>query len=203
MFDTKKILDDKTTLAAFISFLVLGLLAFLLLIKFDLGNFNRLNRTIRETKNNIDTLENLVEYKAYIGRFNERFAEKRTSGWLMEVLAELGKSESITFSKIKPIQSRSAVGYKIISVEGAGIAPYIDIFRLLRDIESYGSYIFVERLNITPAVSYQRGPNRNMPDMSAPSNMPAGGKLMNKEADASLLEMTNVNITISSIGTEI
>lgn len=202
MFDIKKISNDKTSLAAFLSLLTLGMLAFLLLIKYDLGNFNRLNKTIRETKNNIDTLENLVEHKAYICRFNERFAEKRGPDWLMEVLAKLAKEESITFSTIKPIQPRSVAGYKIISVEGDGIVSYTNLFRLLRRIEDCSGYIFVERLSIIPALDSSEAFNRNMPPAWTPSNMQEPENLAYRNGDVSSLGLNNVRMTISSIGTE-
>lgn len=145
----KKILDDRERFSFAVFIFLLSAFAFFLLIKNDLGAFFRMDRVLKETHENLNTLANTADYKDYINQFDSQFVGTGNANWLMEILTELAGKKNVTLGSIKPLESYSVSGYRIIRVTAEGTASYPNIPVLLSGIESYNKYICIEALNIS------------------------------------------------------
>jgi hypothetical protein len=70
----------------------------------------------------------------------------RTGLWASLGLAD--KNE-ITLGSVKPLESHSVSGYRVIRVTAEGTADYPNMLSLLSGIEGYDKYICVETLNVS------------------------------------------------------
>ncbi|MFA5256252.1 MAG: GspMb/PilO family protein [Candidatus Omnitrophota bacterium] len=144
----RKILDDRERFSFAVFIFLLLVFAFFLLVKYDLGTFFRMDRILKETHENLNTLANTVDYKNYINQFDSQFVGTGNTSGLMEILTDLVNEKNVTLESIKPLESYSVLGYRIIGVTAEGTASYPSILSLLFSIEDYSKYIRIESLTI-------------------------------------------------------
>ena len=184
--DILKIVNDKIKMTYIVSFSLLGIFAYFLLFKYDIGNFYRLNSVYQETNKNLQTLKRAAEYKSYTGQFNSRLAIEKGPNWLMEAIGAAATSEGVALELVRPIETRLVSGYKVIRVMAEGKATYADILHLLSRLEGYEKYLFVEEFSLlaegTPPQVLSRRPTmaREMAIGEQGSPLPPGAPPMGK-----------------------
>ncbi len=191
MDEFKKIFNDKVKFSYIISFSLAAIFAILLLVKHDIGNFFKLGRAMQDARTNLNVLADSVEYKDYVRKFDLQFVEPRSADWLMEVLTGLSDKEDITVGLVKPLEIRTVPGYKIIRVSANGSASYDNLLRLLKELESYKKYIYVEDLSINAA-----GPE-------AGSMYTAPGGRINEPLPQAGAKIAKFTLTVASLNSEI
>jgi len=147
--DILKVANDKIKMTYIVSFSLLGIFAYFLLFKNDVGNFYRLNNVYRETNKNLQTLKRAAEYKSYTDEFNSRLAIAKGPNWLIEAIGTAATNEGVALELVRPIETRAVSGYKVIRVMAEGKATYVDILRLLSRLEGYEKCLFVEELSLS------------------------------------------------------
>lgn len=148
MDDIKNIFEDKTKLAYAIVFLIIGIFAFVLLGKYDTGNFLRLVKSQRETHNSLRMLKSLAGYNEYTNQFDAQFLASTSSSKLMEIMGKLAEKNGIAPGVVKPLETRVVAGYRIVRVTAEGNTPYSNLVHLVAALEGQKEYISVENISI-------------------------------------------------------
>jgi len=155
MNDIKKLLDDKVKFSYAVSFLFLGILAFVLLVKHDIGGSFKLDQRLTDTHNNLRRLEKTADYIDYLNQFDSKFTENKGSNKLMEILSTTAKEKGVTLGILKPLETKTVSGYKMTRVAAEGSGTYPDIVDLIKTLENYEKYIFVEHMAINAGENRQ------------------------------------------------
>lgn len=145
----KDILNDRMKVAYAVTFIVLGLFAYFLLVRVDIGNLYRGERHLKELNDNLNMLRAFAVYKDYINEFDTKFAvHEKGIEWLMEIVSESAKKKSVLLELVKPLEGASLFGYKKASVLVEGEAPYHEMAYFISDLENNEKYIFIEKFEL-------------------------------------------------------
>jgi len=158
MVNLKDLLEDRVKFSEVMALVILCVFAFLLLAKNDLGRFRRLDTVMSDARENVRDLDKVKELKRYIEHFNSTFVERKSANWLMETLNQMAQKANLSFSSMKPLEGMSVAGYRLTRVSGNGTAAYTSILLLVKDIEEFGKYMFVEELSISTLSAAQGSP---------------------------------------------
>ena len=168
----KDILKDKVKVAYIASFTALGIFACLLLIRIDLGNHNRLRRSLQETNENLDIVKTVAEYRIHINEFNSLFAVvEKDANWLIGIITDVAKEKSVPLNLVKPLEGVVSSGYKKISVLVEGRAPYHDMANFISGLENNEKYLIIEEFEFK---TKDAGPSRERRDFGSGSPFPVG-----------------------------
>lgn len=152
--EIKNILNDRINVAYIVSFSILAVFAYILLVKCDISNLYRLNTVFQETNLSLQTLKRMNDYKAYTSKFDSTFVSAKGTNWLIEIITELSKKEGVALELLKPAESRTIAGYKIIMVTAEGTAAYPNMVRFLNRLENFEKRLFIEEIGF----SVEKGP---------------------------------------------
>lgn len=195
----KKILQDKIKLAYIVSFLVLIIFAFLLLVKGDMGKIYSSKGLNLEVSDNLDTLKTIAEYKEYINEFDSKFTVSgKSTNWLIETVTGIANAKSVPLRLVRPLENTAFSNYKTISVLMEGNAPYHNIANFISSLENNEKYIVIEKFELkaqdtAPAWQEQRFQRPSMPfpaSMSYPQEepVPATPRLQEENTRATFQE---------------
>ncbi len=148
MPDIKKLLEDRIKLYYTISFFLLGTFAFFLLVKHDMGSFFTSGRSMRETRENMNTLQRTAAFRSYTYQFDQQFSEPSESGSLIEIVTDMAKKEGITLDVVKPLETNLVSGYRKVRVLAEASVPYTTLLSFLDSIEKHKKYIYIEHLDV-------------------------------------------------------
>lgn len=144
----KNVLNDRTKTAYIASFAVLGLFAYILIIKIDVGNLHRLNRAGLDLSHNLNTLKAISQHRACIAQFNSQLTADKEATSLVDIVSDAANKESIALSLVKPVETGIVSGYKKISVLAEGKARYRNIVRFVADLENNEKLIIIEEFGL-------------------------------------------------------
>jgi len=141
----KTIFKDKLKAAYIISFTVLLILGYLLIVRIDLGGFYKLTDTLGESRGNLTILQTIAKYKTYINDFNKKLALKGIGAdWLVGTITDSAKKKFITLDLVRPVDTGSVSGYEKISVMVQGRASYHNINEFVSELENNKKFLVVE-----------------------------------------------------------
>ncbi|MEI6863276.1 MAG: GspMb/PilO family protein [Candidatus Omnitrophota bacterium] len=146
MADINSILNDKKKVWSVALFSLLCAFAFAVLVKYDFGNFHKMKLAIAERKSDLVILDSLVEYKKYLKEFAAFLAPGEGVEWLMMTLAETSRSKGVTLNAIRPSETISSGGYKIITLSVEGASSYKNLIRFIEELEARKECIFIEKV---------------------------------------------------------
>ena len=211
----KKILENKVKVTYIVSFLILGILAFILLFKIDMGKFHNTKRALKEVTENLDTLKIIVEDRTYISEFDSKFTvSRKNTNWLIETVSDIANAKSVPLRLVRPLESTAFSGYKTISVLMEGNAPYHNIAEFISSLENNDKYIVIENfeLGATDVVPFWQAPRPGRsrmplrPDMRTPGRriMPGEtpGMRLEEESFASVMPEAPVQNQGTALQTE-
>ncbi|MBL7157738.1 MAG: hypothetical protein ISS92_06255 [Candidatus Omnitrophica bacterium] len=144
----KNILKDKIKMAYLISFLALGIGAYFLLLKHDLGIFYKSQKTVYNSNKNLEALKKIERYTKYTDKFNSNFAVEKNAYKLIEIITKSAKNRSVILDEVKPIESGAIAGYLKISIAIKGKASYNNVARFISDLEASDKLLITEELSM-------------------------------------------------------
>ncbi|NQU95125.1 MAG: hypothetical protein HQ549_02685 [Candidatus Omnitrophica bacterium] len=144
----KNILKDKIKMAYLISFLTLGIVAYFLLMRHDLGTFYKSQKTIYNSNKNLKALKKIEKYTKYSNKFNSEFAVEKNAYKLIEIITKSAKNRSVVLDEVKPIESGAVEGHLKISIAIEGMASYNNVAHFISDLEASDKLLITEELSM-------------------------------------------------------
>ena len=146
--NVSKLFDNKLKRAYAVSFAFLGVFAYLLLVRNDLGKLSELQGSFNEVRGNLHILKTIAEDKTYVNEFDAKAAVNKDINALIEIITAIAKEKSIAIILVKPIGTNIVSGYKKISVLVEGKAPYYNVADFVSGVENSGQYLFIEEFEL-------------------------------------------------------
>jgi hypothetical protein len=150
MIDINSLLSDKKKTCTILSALILCALAFVLLFKYDFGNFRKIKLATAEDKYNRAILDSLAEHKKYLKEFDAYLAPVNGIDWLIGAITSAAKYNSVTLSAVKPLEAERSSGYNIVKASVEGTSSYENLFRLIESLEDSKEHVFIESISVKP-----------------------------------------------------
>ena len=145
----KAILEDRTKKAYLIAFGALAVIFYILIVRCDLGGLKQLNTSSTDTVKIEQVLKKINIYQDYIAKFNSTFVIDQGPSTLIWFVGEAAESESVVLDRVRPLESKTVPGYRMIRVSAEGVSSYAGILRLLNRIENGDKRLFVEELEMS------------------------------------------------------
>jgi len=179
--DIKDLLNDKLKVAYAASAAVLLFIAYTLIIGGDLKSLGSLNRSLSVIRGNQYILRDTVQYKRYIGEFENKYLFKKGENAGIQVISETARKTSVTLDLVQPSDVGTILGrYRAVSfiVEGSG--SYQAVTDFVAAIENNENYFAIESFNLSPNETSYEAPRPSAANMQAPETpvkMPEAIKL--------------------------
>jgi len=146
--EMKSVFGDRKKVWSIAALAVLCALAFVLLFKYDFGNFQRRKKSIVENARNKAILDSLAEYKKYLKKFKTYLAPDNGRDWLIGTLAVVSKNNGVILSAVKPLESELSSEYSISKVSIEGVSSYKSLMRLIADLEDSKECVIIDSISM-------------------------------------------------------
>ncbi|MBN1354298.1 MAG: hypothetical protein JW994_06490 [Candidatus Omnitrophica bacterium] len=197
--ELKNILKDKIKRAYIIVFSALAVFAYFLLARHDMGVFYGLRNTINVMEKNLNTLKAISAYTKYTDKFNSGFCMENNTHLLIEIVTEAAKARSVALTLVRPLETTHMSGYRKISINVEGEAPYDNLGYFISDLENSRNYLFIEEFNLGKGYEYGTGGKRTFRrDFSAQRALPVISErppfMQNRAGNEGLLPMMEADM---------
>lgn len=179
MIDINSVLGDRKKTWSIAALLILCALAFILLFKYDYGNYRKIKLAASENKYNKATLDSLGKYEKYLKEFNTYLAPGNDIDRFMGILTVMSRNNGVVLSAVKPSETERSSGYDIVKVSIEGTSSYETLLRFIETIEDSKEYMFIDSISVK---SIETGAGASAKNRlagfteSAPSGRPIGFK---------------------------